>query len=79
MTKLRDKDALSAVISDMAKHRQNSIIFDGTAGNEMMPPSLGFAQNITVGARAFMAWGAKGLLRITAWMKKHYYNLRTPS
>ena len=79
MTKLRDKDALSAVISDMAKHRQNSIIFDGTAGNEMMPPSSGFAQSTIVATRAFMAWVAKGLLRITAWMKKRCYNLRTPS
>ena len=70
MTRSQDKDVFSAVFSDMAKHRQNSIIFDGTAGNEMMPPSSGFAQNTIAAARGFMAWVVKRLLYDMVLLKK---------
>lgn len=70
MTKLQNKDVFSAVFSDMAKHRQSSIIFDGTAANEMMPPSSGFAQNTIAAARAFMAWVVKRLLYDMVLLKK---------
>lgn len=71
MTKSPDKDVFSAIISDLEKLRAKSIIYDGTAGNEMIPPSSGFAQSIIAGTRGFMVLVAKGLLRITALMKKH--------
>lgn len=70
MTKSHDKDVFSAVFSDMAKHRQNFIIFDGTAGNEMMLPSSGFAQNTIAAARGFMAWVGKRLQSGTVLLKK---------
>jgi hypothetical protein len=75
MTKSQDKDAFSAVLKDMAKHRQNSIIYDGTAGNEMMPPSSGFAQNTIAAARGFMAWVGKLLLSGMVLQKKICCNI----
>ena len=77
MTKSHDKDVFSVVFSDMAKHRQNCTIFDGTAGNEMMPPSSGFAQNTIAAARVFMAWVGKRLQSGMVLLKKTCCKLYT--